>query len=369
MVDRPFRWSSASTARSGCCADHGSSQLRCRLLVRPQSLLQSRVPPTRLQWQGIASSLLWRFIGALELNQRIPHQAYWSLSRTFAEDVVGALPWNALLFSAVELPESALQGFWLHVAEEEQPSLRMLVDGQASEEAFKSAGVPDSDDPQTILTELVGTVATSRRLSARGRRPSVLGLGSSAKALGSFLARPPGAKATGGPKPKSLARPKAVAQVPKGPPPASADRDLLQQILVGVQHLGDRVSAFLHPASSALPSSVPMPPPMSALPMQSHQCSSMSMPQQSSMMSVPQQSSVMSVPQQSSAMSVPQQSSAMSVPQQSSPMSVLQQSSSMSVPMASSPGLPLPQGVSFKSPPSVISPPQGLHRVHRAIRP
>eukprot|EP00971_Amphidinium_carterae_P009288 183213-Amphidinium_carterae.2 len=42
------------------------------------------------------------------------------------------LPWSALLFATLDLPESALQGYWLHVAEGDQPSLRMLVDGSAT---------------------------------------------------------------------------------------------------------------------------------------------------------------------------------------------------------------------------------------------
>eukprot|EP00971_Amphidinium_carterae_P065810 1304037-Amphidinium_carterae.1 len=161
---------------------------------------------------------------------------------SFIEDTVGALPWNASLFAGIELPDTALQGFWLHVAEEEQPSLRMLVDGAASDEDFRSAAGPETDDPQTLMTEIVGATAMTRRMALRSRRPSVLGLGSSAKAMGSFLARPKSAVA----KPKGPSRPK-VSTVPKAP---LSDRELLTQVLSGVQQLGDRVAALEAPGLS-----------------------------------------------------------------------------------------------------------------------
>eukprot|EP00971_Amphidinium_carterae_P025120 496009-Amphidinium_carterae.2 len=103
-----------------------------------------------------------------------------SILVTFVEDRVGALPWNAMIFANLELPDPTLQGFWLHVAEEEQPALRMLVDGAASDEDFRSVGGVETEDPQTLITEIVGTTSTTRRLTPRSRRPSVIGLGSSA---------------------------------------------------------------------------------------------------------------------------------------------------------------------------------------------
>eukprot|EP00971_Amphidinium_carterae_P220048 4368088-Amphidinium_carterae.2 len=254
---------------------------------------------------------------------------------SFLENNVGA---------ALDLPESALQGYWLHVAEGDQPSLRMLVDGGATDEDFVSAGLPDTDDPQVLVTEIVGAATTTRRMSpGRSRRPSVLGLGSSAKALGSFLARPPQTKAAGQGKPKPALKPKAVF---KGASPVGTDREILHQVLLGVQSLGDRVAALESPVPT---SQVPMPLPMSAL-------------------SVPQPSSSISMPQQSSSMSVPQQSSLMSMHQQSSP---FMPTSQMPMPMASSPALcaaspfaPGLQNVTLpgavpKGPPSLLAPQVG----------
>eukprot|EP00971_Amphidinium_carterae_P122873 2432217-Amphidinium_carterae.1 len=264
---------------------------------------------------------------------------------SFIDDMVGALPWNAALFAGIELPETALQGFWLHVAEEEQPLLRMLVDGTASDEDFRSAAGADTDDVQTLMTEIVGSVTTTRRVSQRSRRPSVLGLGSSAKAMGSFLSRP---KSTPVPAKPKGARAK-VSAVPKGSSPeplhSLSDRDILAQVLTGVQALGERVSALEAP-HGASPwshpnSSMPMPLPMSPLPM----------PPSSTMLSAPLRSPPLPLP--SSPTTMPLQSSPMSMPMAPSP----------ALPMSSTwgggPGIVGCAGALPKSPPSVLEPPPG----------
>eukprot|EP00971_Amphidinium_carterae_P329879 6462641-Amphidinium_carterae.1 len=152
----------------------------------------------------------------------------------FVTEVPTAAPSGAAIFASVPVPNVFSSGVWLHV--DENAALRYSTGGSAGEEVYVSAiedeaGLPDQ--PNLLLTKILGSHQSTRRAGGRARRPSVLGLSSAsnAKALAAMLSvKPVPAPTPVPPKPKS---------VPKG-----NDRELLSQLLGAVTALGDRMSSL-----------------------------------------------------------------------------------------------------------------------------
>eukprot|EP00971_Amphidinium_carterae_P212186 4210905-Amphidinium_carterae.1 len=285
---------------------------------------------------------------------------------SFVEDSVGALPWNAHLFGQLDLPDTLNNGQWVHMSME-RAAVRVLTNGSVSDEEF--ASLPEQEDNgQLAVTEVLNPDPSTRRAVGRSRRPSVAGLGSSAKLLGAVLSKAPAPKHGVTPKAKGGAKPAAKA---KALPPAIADRDLLHQVLASVQALGDRIThlesgisapaphmvstasspscaAFPISSSPALPSSGPPMPVMSS--------SGITMPLSSSGMTMPMSNSGLTVPVASSGMTMPMSSPGMSMPWLNSGMPMPCPPSSARVPDPSLAAVgALPKGAQ-----SLLHPPQGM---------
>eukprot|EP00971_Amphidinium_carterae_P345603 6486647-Amphidinium_carterae.2 len=255
---------------------------------------------------------------------------------SFVDDTVGALPWNAQLFSQLDIPEALSNGFWVHVALD-GPSLRVLANGTLSNEEFVSVSEQENVETgqQLSILEVLNSESTRRAVS-RVRRPSVAGLGSSAKMLGAVLAKAPSVKQMATPKPKGSAKAKSSST-------PGTDRDVLHQILVSVQAMGERISALESPGLSSgaafpISSSLALPSTGMTMPLQS---SGMTVPMLSSGMSMPLPSSGMTMPLPPPGMSMPLPSTGMSMPLSSSGMPMPNPSSGMSMP------LPMPASAEF----------------------
>eukprot|EP00971_Amphidinium_carterae_P215347 4273803-Amphidinium_carterae.1 len=245
-----------------------------------------------------------------------------AIAVSFVEDSVGALPWNAHLFGQLDLPDTLNNGHWVHMSME-RAAVRVLTNGNVSDEEF--ASLPEQEDNgQLVVTEVLNPDPSTRRAVNHSRRPSVAGLGSSAKLLGAVLSKAPVSKHGVTPKAKAKGGSKA-----KAPPPAIADRDLLHQVLASVQALGDRIthlesgisapaphmlSTASSPGCAAFPiSSSPALPSLHS-PMPAMSSSGMTMPLSSLGMTMPMSNSELSVPKASSGMAMPMSSSGMSMP-------------------------------------------------------
>ena len=157
----------------------------------------------------------------------------FATTTTFMEESAGLLPSAARLFTEVALPKTARGGAWLFM--DEAGGVRLKWNGHVQGDIFFSAS-DASDEPgdlqqviQPWLTEASQLLPVRR--GAQSRRPSVVGLGSSARQLGAILAR-------AGPKAKASAKTKS----PTGR--AQHGDDLLQQILGAVTAMSERVSVL-----------------------------------------------------------------------------------------------------------------------------
>eukprot|EP00971_Amphidinium_carterae_P326124 6456763-Amphidinium_carterae.2 len=179
----------------------------------------------------------------------------------FMEEVPGCLPIAAQLFVDAHIPAAAEVGTWLYV--DEQSAVRVRAQGVTAEEMYMSA--PEAEDADVAALGVVQpwlgeSAAFMPARRGRQRRPSIVGLGSSAKQLAAMLYRP---------MPKKAPTPAKS----KAPAPASVHADpMLQQILSAVAEIGTRVSALeqhrvqqpqQHPSQSAacaaVPSMAPLP--------------------------------------------------------------------------------------------------------------
>ena len=160
---------------------------------------------------------------------------------TFMEESPGLLPNGAQLFAQTSLPRSAHGGAWLFL--DDEGSLRLRWQGQTQEDLFFSASEAAQDEATELQQHIQPwLVEAGHRLPGRrgqrSRRPSVVGLGSSARQLGAMLSR-------AAPKPK-------VAAKAKSPPAQSGSHDeILQQILGAVTSMGDRVTLLEQRAPTA----------------------------------------------------------------------------------------------------------------------
>eukprot|EP00971_Amphidinium_carterae_P277754 5513090-Amphidinium_carterae.1 len=179
----------------------------------------------------------------------------------FMEEVPGCLPVASALFVDEHIPAASEAGTWLYL--DEQQNVRMRTQGVVGEEAYQSAVEPDevTDIALLQLQPWLGEAASLVPASRRGkRRPSIVGLGSSAKLLAAALARPPERPPPGGKKAAPQAKVKAQA-------PAVGQVDpMLQQILAAVSEIGTRVATLESRQQQQPQQQQPMPGPGGSAP-------------------------------------------------------------------------------------------------------
>eukprot|EP00971_Amphidinium_carterae_P148206 2937560-Amphidinium_carterae.2 len=182
----------------------------------------------------------------------------------FMEELPGCQPTPSSLFVDEHIPSPAEAGTWLYV--DEQGAVRVRTQGVIAEETYLSAPEGEATEGGDLLQVqpwLGESAALAPARRGRQRRPSILGLGSSAKQLASALYRP---------QPKKAAAPgvKALGVKSKATASGQAAVDpMLLQILSAVTEIGTRVSALEHQqhqqpqlaACAAAPPAGPPPPP------------------------------------------------------------------------------------------------------------
>eukprot|EP00971_Amphidinium_carterae_P091237 1806049-Amphidinium_carterae.2 len=150
----------------------------------------------------------------------------------FMDEIPGCLPVASLLFSDEHIPQAAQEGTWLFL--DDQGAVRLRTDGVTVEDMYLSAVEADDSETAVPLTQLqpwlgeAAIFAVSRR--GRQRRPSIVGLGGTAKQLAAVLNRPAAKKAAPVPKVKAAA--------------AGQPDPMLQQILAAVSEIGTRVATL-----------------------------------------------------------------------------------------------------------------------------